>query len=246
MQDKLRGLYRRLDIDQKSLTDSTFAGSLDISSDYGYGLRRFLLESESVSGESPPQSPELEGYSPTTFMDQSDVVEMPPLTPSPATPEKPLPVLPVATQASSTPDLRDDVVPSRVIARQASRIKPAPFSVGGDDRQVLMANNSQPTSAENDRMTAVIPRPRPVKSEPPPTPVESTDILALETINEAESQIRGIERRLYAERQLTATLEEALIEIEEKSNRDRAEVELWKRKVWALEEDKRHESRRIA
>jgi chromosome segregation ATPase len=56
-------------------------------------------------------------------------------------------------------------------------------------------------------------------------------------IEEQEGRIRTIEKHLHAEKQLTATLEEALVDLETQSNKLRADAEGWKKKAWAMEEE---------
>jgi len=56
-------------------------------------------------------------------------------------------------------------------------------------------------------------------------------------LEEQESRLRTIEKHLHAEKQLTATLEEALMDLETQSNKLRADAEGWKKKAWAIEEE---------
>ena len=56
-------------------------------------------------------------------------------------------------------------------------------------------------------------------------------------IEEQEGRIRTIEKQLHAEKQLTATLEEALVDLETQSNKLRADADGWKKKAWAMEEE---------
>ncbi|KAG5972374.1 hypothetical protein E4U58_006654 [Claviceps cyperi] len=64
-----------------------------------------------------------------------------------------------------------------------------------------------------------------------------------ETVNisqlteDQEARIRTIERHLRAERQLTQTLEEALTDLEEQSNKVKADCETWKKRAQELETD---------
>lgn len=52
-----------------------------------------------------------------------------------------------------------------------------------------------------------------------------------------EARIRTIEKHLYAEKQLTATLEEALVDLETQGNKVKADMELWKKKAWSYEDE---------
>lgn len=56
-------------------------------------------------------------------------------------------------------------------------------------------------------------------------------------IEDQEARIRTIEKHLHAEKQLTATLEEALVDLETQSNKVRADMENWKKKAWNLDEE---------
>ena len=51
-------------------------------------------------------------------------------------------------------------------------------------------------------------------------------------LEEQEQRIRTIEKHLFAEKQLTATLEEALTDLETQANRFKSEMETWKKKAW--------------
>ena len=56
-------------------------------------------------------------------------------------------------------------------------------------------------------------------------------------LEEQENRMRTIEKHLHAEKQLTATLEEALVDLETQSNKLRVDAESWKKKAWAMEEE---------
>ncbi len=56
-------------------------------------------------------------------------------------------------------------------------------------------------------------------------------------IEDQEARIRTIEKHLNAEKQLTATLEEALVDLETQSNKLRGEMDGWKKKAWSTEEE---------
>ena len=56
-------------------------------------------------------------------------------------------------------------------------------------------------------------------------------------VEDLENRVRTIEKHLHAEKQLTATLEEALVDLETQSNKIRAEGENWKKKAWQVEEE---------
>ena len=50
-------------------------------------------------------------------------------------------------------------------------------------------------------------------------------------VEEQEARIRTIEKHLFAEKQLTATLEEALVDLETTSNRTKAEMDGWRKRL---------------
>jgi chromosome segregation ATPase len=56
-------------------------------------------------------------------------------------------------------------------------------------------------------------------------------------VEDLEGRIRTMEKHLHAEKQLTATLEEALVDLETQSNKIRTDVESWKKKAWQAEEE---------
>ncbi|OAF54853.2 hypothetical protein VC83_08676 [Pseudogymnoascus destructans] len=72
----------------------------------------------------------------------------------------------------------------------------------------------------------------------PLSPKDAT--LALAQMQEdQEAKIRSIEKHLSAEKQLTATLEEALTDLERQSNKVKAEAEAWRRRAMEAEAAKR-------
>lgn len=54
-----------------------------------------------------------------------------------------------------------------------------------------------------------------------------------------EAKIRTIEKHLSAEKQLTATLEEALTDLERQSNKVKADADAWRRRAMELEAERR-------
>ena len=54
---------------------------------------------------------------------------------------------------------------------------------------------------------------------------------------EQEARIRTIEKHLFAEKQLTATLEEALVDLEHQGKKVRSDMDVWKKKAWAYEDE---------
>jgi chromosome segregation ATPase len=74
----------------------------------------------------------------------------------------------------------------------------------------------------------------------PPSTAPSTvqvDAGYAQVIEEQESRIRTIEKHLFAEKQLTATLEEALVDLETSQNKTRQDLESWRKKCSNLEDE---------
>jgi len=78
----------------------------------------------------------------------------------------------------------------------------------------------------------------------PQTPTQSTfgrpnskDIALSQIQEDQEARIRTIEKHLFAEKQLTSTLEEALTDLERQSNRVKADCDAWRRRAGDLEKE---------
>jgi hypothetical protein len=76
----------------------------------------------------------------------------------------------------------------------------------------------------------------------PPTPTlanrPSSNDLAISQIQEdQEARIRTIEKHLFAEKQLTTTLEEALTDLERQSNKVKADCDAWRKRANDLQLD---------
>jgi len=65
--------------------------------------------------------------------------------------------------------------------------------------------------------------------------IHSSDLAHV--VEEQENRIRTVEKHLHAEKQLTATLEEALVDLETAQNRTRSEVDAWRKKANSLEDE---------
>ena len=72
---------------------------------------------------------------------------------------------------------------------------------------------------------------------PPESNHASRELVSAQQVEEQEARIRTIEKHLFAEKQLTATLEEALVDLETQGNKVKADVEAWKKKAWAYEDE---------
>ena len=63
----------------------------------------------------------------------------------------------------------------------------------------------------------------------------SKDVTVSQIQEDQEARIRTIEKHLYAEKQLTSTLEEALTDLERQSNKVKADCDAWRRRAADLE-----------
>ncbi|OKL57471.1 hypothetical protein UA08_07207 [Talaromyces atroroseus] len=72
---------------------------------------------------------------------------------------------------------------------------------------------------------------------PPSSRHTSRELVSTQLMEDQEARIKTIEKHLYAEKQLTATLEEALGDLETQSNKIKADMEGWKKKAWQLEDE---------
>jgi kinesin family protein 4/21/27 len=82
------------------------------------------------------------------------------------------------------------------------------------------------------------PPPQVVNAPSPPTSRhQSKDIAHAQLVEDQEARIRTIEKHLFAEKQLTATLEDALTDLESSSTKTKSEMESWKKKCTTLEDE---------
>lgn len=72
---------------------------------------------------------------------------------------------------------------------------------------------------------------------PPSSRHASKELVNAQLVEDQEARIRTIEKHLYAEKQLTATLEEALGDLEAQSSKVKTDCEAWKKKAWGLEDE---------
>lgn len=70
-----------------------------------------------------------------------------------------------------------------------------------------------------------------------PAPVNAHEYVSVQYAEDQEARIRTIEKHLFAEKQLTATLEEALVDLEHSGNKTKSDLEAWKKKCWAYEDE---------
>ncbi|KAJ6057509.1 hypothetical protein N7460_000783 [Penicillium canescens] len=72
---------------------------------------------------------------------------------------------------------------------------------------------------------------------PPSSRHASKELVNAQIVEDQEARIRTIEKHLYAEKQLTATLEEALGDLEAQSSKVKSDCEAWKKKAWGFEDE---------
>ncbi|EME78523.1 uncharacterized protein MYCFIDRAFT_87840 [Pseudocercospora fijiensis CIRAD86] len=100
-----------------------------------------------------------------------------------------------------------------------------------------------PPQSALDRTTSPTPRgTSPVPTTSPPTSRHASHEVSpspavSQLIEDQEARIRTIEKHLFAEKQLTATLEEALVDLETSANRTKSEMENWRKKCQSLEDE---------
>jgi len=121
-----------------------------------------------------------------------------------------------------------------------------------DPRENLQRSNSNNSNIRTSTSHNSLPSPPPAIPLPPlpgspppqangPSPPtsrhQSKDIAQAQLVEDQEARIRTIEKHLFAEKQLTATLEDALTDLEASSTKTKADIEGWKKKCAGLEEE---------
>ena len=110
-------------------------------------------------------------------------------------------------------------------------LPPLPGSPGVSASGVTLGIDSRAGSPPLPRAASPLPN----GSSPPGS--RQDNVRASQQVEEQEARIRTIEKHLFAEKQLTATLEEALVDLETSANRTKAEAEQWRKKAQAFEEE---------
>nr|POE51901.1 hypothetical protein CFP56_26108 [Quercus suber] len=77
----------------------------------------------------------------------------------------------------------------------------------------------------------------PNAASPPGSRHTSKEVGMSQLLEEQEARIRTIEKHLFAEKQLTATLEEALVDLETSANRTKSDMDTWRKKCAGLEDE---------
>ncbi|CAI7646318.1 unnamed protein product [Penicillium pancosmium] len=124
------------------------------------------------------------------------------------------------------------------------QIKNSGSQDGAHDRSSSLTSNLRKSSS-----AASLPSPPPAiplpplpsiasgSVSPPGSRHASRELVNAQLVEDQETRIRTIEKHLYAEKQLTATLEEALGDLEAQSSKVKTDCEGWKKKAWGLEDE---------
>ncbi|KAL9027380.1 MAG: hypothetical protein Q9196_004085 [Gyalolechia fulgens] len=114
-----------------------------------------------------------------------------------------------------------------------------------DGPQPYERSNSLTSNLRKSTSVTSLPSPPPAIPLPPlpapanggPAPVNAHEYVSVQYAEDQEARIRTIEKHLFAEKQLTATLEEALVDLEHSGNKTKGDLEGWKKKCWAYEDE---------
>ncbi|CAN9107980.1 unnamed protein product [Alternaria alternata] len=125
--------------------------------------------------------------------------------------------------------------------------------VSMDPREDLQRSNSNNSTARKSTAHTSLPSPPPAIPLPPlppgspppqasaPSPPtsrhQSKDIAHAQLVEDQEARIRTIEKHLFAEKQLTATLEDALTDLEASSTKTKTDLDQFRKKCATLEEE---------
>ncbi|KAJ5966219.1 hypothetical protein N7481_012933 [Penicillium waksmanii] len=124
------------------------------------------------------------------------------------------------------------------------QIKNSGAQDGAHDRSSSLTSNLRKSSS-----AASLPSPPPAiplpplpsiasgSVSPPGSRHASRELVNAQLVEDQETRIRTIEKHLYAEKQLTATLEEALGDLEAQSSKVKTDCEAWKKKAWGFEDE---------
>lgn len=125
--------------------------------------------------------------------------------------------------------------------------------VSMDPREDLQRSNSNNSTARKS-LNMSLPSPPPAiplpplpPNSPPPTQMnapsppasrhQSKDIAHAQLVEDQEARIRTIEKHLFAEKQLTATLEDALTDLESSSQKTKSDLDQYRKKCVSLEDE---------
>ncbi|KAL8854369.1 MAG: hypothetical protein Q9221_000856 [Calogaya cf. arnoldii] len=106
-------------------------------------------------------------------------------------------------------------------------------------------SNSLTSNLRKSTSVTSLPSPPPAIPLPPlpaaatanggPAPVTAHEYVSVQYAEDQEARIQTIQKHLFAEKQLTATLEEALADLEHQGNKTKGDLEAWKKKCWSYE-----------
>lgn len=136
---------------------------------------------------------------------------------------------------------------------QLADVKRNSGRVSMDPREDLQRSNSNNSNARKS-LNMSLPSPPPAiplpplpPNSPPPNQVnapsppasrhQSKDIAHAQLVEDQEARIRTIEKHLFAEKQLTATLEDALTDLESSSQKTKTDLDQYRKKCASLEEE---------
>ncbi|KAL8840659.1 MAG: hypothetical protein Q9205_001458 [Flavoplaca limonia] len=121
----------------------------------------------------------------------------------------------------------------------------SPHADGGP--QPYERSNSLTSNLRKSTSVTSLPSPPPAIPLPPlpaqatangaPAPVNAHEYVSVQYAEDQEARIKTIEKHLFAEKQLTATLEEALVDLEHQGNKTKGDLEAWKKKCWSYEDE---------
>ncbi|KAL8871617.1 MAG: hypothetical protein Q9174_002591 [Haloplaca sp. 1 TL-2023] len=114
-----------------------------------------------------------------------------------------------------------------------------------DGPQQYERSNSLTSNLRKSTSVTSLPSPPPAIPLPPlpaqasngPAPVNAHEYVSVQYAEDQEARIRTIEKHLFAEKQLTATLEEALVDLEHQGNKTKGDLDAWKKKCWTYEDE---------
>ncbi|KAJ4985721.1 kinesin family protein [Stagonosporopsis vannaccii] len=139
------------------------------------------------------------------------------------------------------------------VKSQVAEAKRNSGRVSMDPREDLQRSNSNNSTARKS-LNMSLPSPPPAiplpplpPNSPPPTQMnapsppasrhQSKDIAHAQLVEDQEARIRTIEKHLFAEKQLTATLEDALTDLESSSQKTKSDLDQYRKKCAGLEEE---------
>ncbi|KAF2632241.1 kinesin [Macroventuria anomochaeta] len=150
-------------------------------------------------------------------------------------------------------DVEDSRAKIALLESQLADVKRNSGRVSMDPREDLQRSNSNNSNARKS-LNMSLPSPPPAiplpplpPNSPPPSQVnapsppasrhQSKDIAQAQLVEDQEARIRTIEKHLFAEKQLTATLEDALTDLESSSQKTKTDLDQYRKKCAGLEEE---------